>query len=324
MEKKTCPHCGTEFVSRWSSRFCSKSCWYDSIRPKVSGICGHCGNGALDPLRTRLARRSKSGHIFCNHSCAAKYSNTHKTTGTRRSKLEVWLEERLRERYPDLDIHCNRTDAINGELDIYFPGLKLAFELNGIFHYEPIYGEKNLGRTQTNDARKFAACTERGIELCVIDTSRMLYFKERWAHEHLKVVCEVLDGVIAQRVGDGWDIGSTDPTRGRASTPEPVKPRELPFGAAKLLERAMTWDVEMRDNGWSQGDLAKREGIHVSIVARTMSTLRIPEEMKQKLLSRDPSLGKLTTRQILSLARSQPKSGKYNSKFGVRRETRTP
>ena len=85
------------------------------------------------------ARGSKSGHLFCNHSCAATYNITHKTVGTRRSKLEVWLESQLRELYPNLTLLPNDKTAINSELDFYFPELKLAFELNGIFHYEPIY-----------------------------------------------------------------------------------------------------------------------------------------------------------------------------------------
>jgi len=46
--------------------------------------------------------------------------------------------------YPDLVIHFNKKDAINSELDIYIPSLKLAFELNGIFHYEPIFGKENF------------------------------------------------------------------------------------------------------------------------------------------------------------------------------------
>lgn len=276
----------------------------------------------------RLTKKSKSGHIFCNQSCAAKYTNTHKTWGTRRSKLEGWLEEKLRELYPELDIHCNRTDAIQGELDFYFPGLKLAFELNGIFHYEPIYGTERLGKTQSNDARKFAACTERGIELCILDTSRMKYFKVKWAQDHLKVIQEVLDRVIAQRVGAGWGIQSTDPTRGRSpvvlnemdremrgerknpspkgKSPKKIRvERKMRFGATKLLEKALQWGLEMNANGWNQSDLARHLKIHVSIVARTMTVLRVGDEMKKKLLERDPEVGHTTTKELIGMARAR-------------------
>ena len=108
------------------------------------------------------------------------------------SKLERWLQEQLPKLYPDLEFHFNRTDAINGELDIYIPGLKLAFELNGIFHYEPIYGPEKLDKMQTNDARKFQACLERGIELCIVDVSRMIHFKEKGALKYLDVIQRVL------------------------------------------------------------------------------------------------------------------------------------
>lgn len=79
---------------------------------------------------------------FCSSSCAATYNNTHKTTGTRRSKLEVWLETKLPEIYLNQEFHFNGKDTINSELDIYLPKLSLAFELNGIYHYEPIHGPK--------------------------------------------------------------------------------------------------------------------------------------------------------------------------------------
>jgi len=88
----------------------------------------------------------KTNNHFCSRSCAATYNNTHKNTGTKISKLEIWLQTKLTEQYPNLEIHYNRKDTINSELDIYIPSLKLAFELNGIFHYEPIYAEDKLNQ----------------------------------------------------------------------------------------------------------------------------------------------------------------------------------
>ena len=130
---------------------------------------------------------------FCSSSCAATYSNAHKTKGTRRSKLEVWLEAQLPLKYPDLVFHFNRKDAIDGELDIYIPSINLAFELNGIFHYEPIYGKDKLNQIRNNDTRKFQACIEKGIELCIIDTSKQTYFKEQTARKYLDIVTNIID-----------------------------------------------------------------------------------------------------------------------------------
>lgn len=77
--------------------------------------------------------------------------------------------------------------------NFYFPELKLAFELNGIFHYEPIYGPEKLASIQNNDHRKFAACAEAGISLCIIDCSRMVNFKEPKAEVFLDIICDILD-----------------------------------------------------------------------------------------------------------------------------------
>ena len=136
--------------------------------------CDYCSSSFLKiPAEIQINK-----HNFCCQSCAAKWHNAHKTTGTRVSKLELWLQTQLPLLYPSIDFHFNKTDAINGELDIFIPSLKLAFELNGIFHYEPIYGPEKLSKTQTNDHRKMIACAEHGIELCVMDVYHFKYFKE--------------------------------------------------------------------------------------------------------------------------------------------------
>ena len=138
-------------------------------------------------------KKSKSGNSFCSLSCAAKYNNTHKTNGNRRSKLEKYLEEKLIQLYPNIEILFNNKEAINSELDVYFPSLKLAFELNGIFHYEPIYGSEKLNRIQNNDNRKFQACLENEIELCIIDSSQQKRFNESTSEKYLKIIVDIIE-----------------------------------------------------------------------------------------------------------------------------------
>lgn len=163
---------------------------------KTPLICKNCNTSI--PYDSALSRKSNRNYkeyknIFCTQSCAAKYNNTHKATGTRRSKLEVWLEEQLTLNYSDLEIHFNRKDAIESELDIYIPSMKLAFELNGIYHYEPIHGKELLEKIRNNDNRKFQACLERDIELCIIDSSKLVYFKESSAKVFLNIIVNILD-----------------------------------------------------------------------------------------------------------------------------------
>jgi len=141
----------------------------------------------------RINQIDKTKNNFCSKSCAAIYNNTHKTKGTRRSKLEVWLETQLPISYPNLQFLFNDKTTINSELDIYIPKFKLAFELNGIFHYEPIFGINKLLKIQNNDNRKFQACLEKNIELCIIDASSLKYFKPDNAKKYLKIICNIID-----------------------------------------------------------------------------------------------------------------------------------
>ncbi len=195
-----CAHCNQSFVRHTGHakqgpptrrRFCDRRCKDSFANTTVTRPCGQCGT-SVTRMR-KEARGSKSGHLFCDNSCAALYSNAHKTVGTRRSKLEVWLEAQLRTLYPNLTLLPNDKTAINSELDFYFPELNLAFELNGIFHYEPIYGPEKLASIQNNDHRKFAACIEKSIALCIIDSSRMVNFKESKAKVFLDIICDILD-----------------------------------------------------------------------------------------------------------------------------------
>ena len=206
-----CEHCGKTFYEykkmikfienhpekyKNSGRFCSHVCASTFIHKQKNQIsfettCSNCGKKFI--IITAFAKRSKSGNHFCCKSCAVTYNNKHKKYGTRRSKLEIYLENKLSELYPNLKILYNNKEAINSELDIYIPNLKLAFELNGIFHYEPIFGEQKLERVQKNDKNKFQLCQENNISLCVIDTSSLKYFKEQNAEKYLNIIKDIIN-----------------------------------------------------------------------------------------------------------------------------------
>ncbi len=168
--------------------YCNKKCKSKAQETLLNVQCKQC--------KKKLKRQPntlRGKNVFCSKSCAATYNNQHKTKGTRRSKLEVHVESVLSERYPALELHFNKTSAINAELDIYAPSLKLAFELNGIFHYEPIFGEDKLSRMKTNDYRKFQACLENGIEFCTIDVSSMKHFKPKNATKYVEIITGLID-----------------------------------------------------------------------------------------------------------------------------------
>lgn len=199
-----CYHCNNIFYvmkknimhelkhNRGRVKFCSYKCSREHLKTQETVKCKNCGKH----FKKRIFEIKKSENHFCSQSCSGIYINTHKLIGNRRSKLENWLENELKKIYPNYNILFNNKTMINSELDIYIPSLNLAFELNGIFHYEPIHGQDKLNQIQNNDNRKFQACLERGIELCIIDTSKQKYFKEKTSHEFLKIICDIINSKL--------------------------------------------------------------------------------------------------------------------------------
>jgi len=159
----------------------------DRNREKAEQICKNCGN--------TFHNKRGSKKTFCNSSCAAKYNNTHKTHGTRRSKLETYIEKRLLEDFPEISFEFNSKSAIESELDVYCASLGIAVELSGILHYEPIYGEVKLESIRDMDKLKAVKCLEKGIKLHVIDTSKHGYVTPATCEPYYLVVKSIVEGV---------------------------------------------------------------------------------------------------------------------------------
>ena len=172
-----------------SLKYCGTKCQALSKVTQKKICCKTCQN----EFYRKPSEIIDSRNSFCSRSCAASFNNRNKTFGTTRSKLEKWLEENLSIIFPNLEIHFNRKDAINSELDIYIPSLKVAFELNGLFHYEPIFGKEKLNSIQDNDQRKYQACLENTIELCIIDTSSQKYVKPKTSQKYLDIIVEIIE-----------------------------------------------------------------------------------------------------------------------------------
>jgi hypothetical protein len=169
--------------------FCSLSCNGEYNKKRTIVKCLTCDS----EIEKHNCNLIKNKNTFCSNSCSAIYNNKHKTWGSNRSKLEIWLEEQLTILYPNLYIDYNKSNAINAELDIYIPSLNLAFEINGIFHYEPIFGVDKLEKTKINDKNKFKICHEKKISLCVINTSKETYFKPNKSLKYLKIITDIIN-----------------------------------------------------------------------------------------------------------------------------------
>lgn len=180
-----------DVTKRDTGDYCSNKCFRVNSQ-KIEVVCLNCNK----QFYKRQCEIRKTPNNFCSKSCAGTYNNKHKTSGNRRSKLETYLENELKIQFPNLKIDYNKKDAIGSELDIYIPSLKLAFELNGIFHYEPIFGLNKLNQIKENDISKSKACIDNQIDLCIIDTSTLKYFKPINA----KIFSDIIIEIINQRI----------------------------------------------------------------------------------------------------------------------------
>ena len=152
------------------------------LSPENKKSCLHCSN-------TLYSKYKK----FCNSSCSATFNNTHKNHGYRRSKIEIYFENKLVKKYPNLEFHFNKKTAIKAELDIFIPFLNVAFEINGIHHYKPIHGNALLEKRMQNDSSKVLMCAEKNIKLHVIDISTISHFTEKAAALFLHQITTIID-----------------------------------------------------------------------------------------------------------------------------------
>lgn len=170
------------------AKFCSQYCAHLHTSREVSVICKNC-NKQFNKKNGELTRSPNS---FCSRSCSATYNNKNKTKGIRRSKLEKYLEGVLTILYPNLEIHFNKKDTINSELDIYIPSLKLAFELNGFLHYKPIYGIERFKSIKKNDSEKKKKCIELGINFHIIKTIDKGKFTDKIGMKYLRRIQKII------------------------------------------------------------------------------------------------------------------------------------
>jgi hypothetical protein len=64
----------------------------------------------------------------------------------------------------------------------------IAFELNGIFHYQPIFGNERLKIVEKNDIEKINECNIKGVDLFVIDISDSKKFNKNKDKKYLDFI----------------------------------------------------------------------------------------------------------------------------------------
>jgi hypothetical protein len=130
----------------------------------------------------------KTNYNFCSRSCSVIFHNTHKTSGYRISKLEVFLQENLK----GYNFNYNNRTICDGlELDIYIDELKIAFEINGIIHYKPIYGEDKYNNIIQKDLLKNKLAKNKDIIIYTIkDESKK--FSIKYGKEILEKIYKII------------------------------------------------------------------------------------------------------------------------------------
>lgn len=170
----TCKYCSNIFRHKMKNAlYCSSKCKFNSKR-KYEHICIGCSVVFLS---------TEKDAKYCSSSCRSinlKLSSyAHKSGGKSRSQIEIFIEENLNKDFPNIKFIYNDKETIGSELDVYIPELKIAIEINGIVHYEPIYGEEKLIKTQNRDKQKMINCYSLGIELIVIPLGKKGLSKQK-------------------------------------------------------------------------------------------------------------------------------------------------
>ena len=185
-----CKICKVAIKKNSGSRFCPsckiirKSKQDKNIR-KIT--CLHCKETKIIRSYVDYKRR------FCSKKCRMTYDNINKKFHFQRSKLEKYIEKHLNENYTDLEIIFNDRKTLGLELDIYIPSLNIAFEINGIVHYEPIFGETKLKNTQRKDNLKKIKCKDLSIDLFVIDIRELKNPNDKNNLPYLKFIIDKLE-----------------------------------------------------------------------------------------------------------------------------------
>ena len=174
-------------------RFCSLKCAGKYKDVKIDLFCKNCNFS----FRKRPKEIDGYKNNFCSQSCSTTFNNKNKIIGYRRSKLEAFIENELTKSFPSLEIHFNKKNTISCELDIYIPSIKLAFELNGIFHYKPIYGVEKLEKVKNNDIEKINKCSKLGIKLHIIDVSKQGHFNRTNSIQYLNFIIDEINNAIS-------------------------------------------------------------------------------------------------------------------------------
>ncbi len=188
---KKCVKCGSEFEVLPHldfKKYCSRECYDKTItvsqtdsyvrNAQEKKVCSFCSIEFTRAVTfSKKPRNPKTGKSFCSGSCRSKYvhANCNPTQHTNKSLPQQILYALLQKEFPNEPILYNDRTTLKSsiELDIVFPRLKVAIEVNGPIHYLPIFGEEKFQTVVNRDSVKMAEAYSMGYNLIVIDVSKL-------------------------------------------------------------------------------------------------------------------------------------------------------
>jgi predicted RNA-binding Zn-ribbon protein involved in translation (DUF1610 family) len=139
----------------------SKATWERKRREAaVEWTCPQCGK--ILHLSPSQARKRK----YCSGTCRNLATNIYKNGSI--SKAEQYLRRMIEE--AGYSVVANDRVVLDGlEIDMWIPEKNIGIEYNGIYHLQPIHGDKLLKQMKQRDAIKQQRAKERGIRLLVVE-----------------------------------------------------------------------------------------------------------------------------------------------------------
>lgn len=171
-----CDHCSITFKKYQSKiditthNFCSRKCTsLFTSKPRIDRIELTCPTCSLKPSTFRTRTKQSNSTLFCSKKCYFGYAKTIQKPKkfVTRSKLEIFIEQEIKTYFPNLEVIFN-AKFCHYELDIYIPSLNHAIEINGITHYEPIYGLQPFFKTRNRDILKKSICEDHNVLLDIV------------------------------------------------------------------------------------------------------------------------------------------------------------
>lgn len=190
-----CDKCGNDFkkyekqMLYTDKNFCSSACngefYAETKIKKIELVCPVCKCIFLRrPCYINYKKRFHA-NLFCSRKCTGYKLEKNITKIKieypklkRRSQIEYFIEEKIKNNFSDLSVYYNGS-YYGYELDLYFPFYNISIELNGPFHYIPIYSEESLIYTINRDKIRAHLCFEHNVTLHTIKLGRTRSIKEK-------------------------------------------------------------------------------------------------------------------------------------------------